>query len=192
MILDTIKKFHAQFGDMSNDDAALLGVRPGIESLPTLKMQMALGKWSALHFENNEGLNVSTALKIIPNLPGSEWPVYWLFPEGQFQSSKLTTYLPYIHSEQLFSLPYIGPKYRDSWDRKIAVMTKVQEIFGGTGADFDEMKEIVFDESKWAKAGKKYADINMPDEEDVVEKYKAFWLKHDDNEGTRYLFNLLT
>ena len=189
MILDTIKKFHAQFGNMNEEDALLLGIEPKIAVPQKLKGQLLAGKWSALHFSIWNDLDTAVGLKIVPNLDGRSWPVYWLFPEGTMRSSRLDTYLPFIHSEVLFSFPSSGKKYLDTWQHRYELLLPVQELFGGTSTDFDELRDIVFNKNQWAKGGKQYGKV--PDKATVDARYRKFWLERDKSTGCRYLFDLL-
>ncbi len=183
MVIEKIKQLHAEFGKINNDQASNLGFSPRIEDEERLKRFLRKGKWSALNFSILSEIEWAACVKIVPDIPGSQWPVYNLFSSGaKFYASDMLSYLLLVHIERLNKNLELCERYSKEWDGVYEIVSPVYKLFGGSD-DLQDIRDIVFDKKKWPKA--------KDNKEDIVKKYRAFCLKRDPGLGNKRLWELL-
>ena len=184
MLLDKIKQLHQDCKGMSERDQDFLGFPPNLAGIETVQSHILQGKWSALHFSARYGVNQTLGIRIFPHIPDKEWPVYRLWPQGEFCAANMRVFLLDNLVGYLNEFRDECQKYYDNFDRVSELILPTFKLFGGGEEDIEELKHVVFNKENWPVEGPKLDASRLA-------KYREFSLRKDPCYGNNYLWKLL-
>ncbi|UPT69983.1 MAG: hypothetical protein M0D53_12690 [Flavobacterium sp. JAD_PAG50586_2] len=184
MILQKIKELHRILDNYTEVEQNRLGIKHPMD-MQKVKRIIRGGKWSVLTYAAHPKSIGTDDLRILPWLPGSEWPAVTT-DNADMQSVSRHLNILARFTEPDFYLCYESRDYCEKlvtkWDLFYEAIIPVYRLFGGTD-DLAELKEYVFDKKNWPS--KKISS------EEIKKKKRQHKLKLDPGRENQYLYKLV-
>ncbi|UPT69986.1 MAG: hypothetical protein M0D53_12705 [Flavobacterium sp. JAD_PAG50586_2] len=146
MILQKIKELHHILDNYTEVEQNRLGIKHPMD-MQKVKRIIRGGKWSVLTYAAHPKNIGTDDLRILPWLPGSEWPEVYTSDSDMQSVSRHLNILARFTSLK-FQLCYEDKEYCENlmtkWELFYEAIIPIYRLFGGTD-DLAALKEYVFD-----------------------------------------------
>jgi hypothetical protein len=184
MILQKIKELHHILDNYTEVEQNRLGIKHPMD-MAKVRRIIRGGKWSVLTYAAHPKSIGTDDLRILPWLPGAQWPEVYTSDSDMQSVSRHLNILARFTSLK-FQLCYEDKEYCENlmtkWELFYEAIIPVYRLFGGTD-DLAELKEYVFDKKNWPS--------KKTSSEEIKKKKRQHKLKLDPGRENQYLYELI-
>jgi len=184
MILEKIKELHDLLDTYEPVQNNRVGIRYPMD-MEKVKRLIYAGKWSVLTYAAHKDSLGSDDLRILPYLPGSQWPAVSTLYNSRQSTSQYLNILSRF-TEGKFQLCFESRDYCENlkakWELYYEALIPVCRLFDETN-ELKRLKDFVFDECNWPH--------ERPSETELKAKNRQLKLTLDPSPENRCLYDLI-